>query len=62
MIEELDTEYTDEITCPYCGWVNNDSWEADENGITFCGKCEKDFEFTRNVEVTYSTYRLEENK
>lgn len=48
------------ITCPYCGWEDNDSWEFDEDeGVVTCGSCEKEFNVTRNIEVTYSTSRIE---
>lgn len=55
---DIDTTLTEYITCPYCGWVDIDSWEQDDNGITWCGNCDLGFEFCRNVEVTYSTYKL----
>jgi hypothetical protein len=37
---DIDTTYTENITCPYCGWVDIDSWEQDDNGITCCGNCD----------------------
>ena len=58
---EIDNEYTKDITCPYCGWTNGDSWEEGENvndgslGIMTCGGCEKSFLASRNMEITYST-------
>ena len=53
------------IKCPYCEWEDNNSWEFDQDeGTTECGGCEKEFNVTRNIEVTYSTSRIacEHNK
>lgn len=50
-----------EITCPYCGWKDRDSWESGDSGTMDCGNCDKQFTFERNVDVTYTTYRDEED-
>lgn len=53
------------IKCPYCGYEDEDSWEFDqEEGTTECKNCEKEFNVTRNIEVTYSTSKIacEDNK
>jgi len=48
------------ITCPYCGWEDEDSWEfGEDEGTATCGSCEKEFNVTREIEVTYSTSRIE---
>lgn len=53
-------EYKSNIICPYCGWVDNDSWELDEDdGINECGSCEKEFNVSREIEISYSTSRIE---
>ena len=31
MGKEINHEYTEEITCPYCGEELSDSWEEEEN-------------------------------
>lgn len=49
-----DTDYTDEVVCPHCGYEHSDSWEMSE-GHHECGDCCRPFEITQNVEVTYST-------
>ena len=55
----MEHNYESNITCPYCGWEDNDSWEFDqEDGTVECGGCEKEFNVSRNVEVTYSTSRI----
>jgi len=64
-LEEIDTDYTREAVCPYCGWENSDSWElrldGDGDSTTIkCGECEKEFKVYLNLEVTYSTEKIEE--
>lgn len=66
-VEEFDTDYTRDITCPYCGYENNDSWEVfgpnDGDGDvteTSCGRCDKEFTVQLNVRVTYSTEKKKE--
>lgn len=59
-MSEIDHEGTYETVCPYCGYVNRDSWELDDNGEQWCGGCEREFRYERHVDVTYSTKRLEE--
>lgn len=57
-------EYENNIKCPYCNWEDKDSWELQEDeDIVTCGSCEKDFNVTRDIEVTYSTSKIkcEEN-
>lgn len=56
---EVNCEYTDEITCPWCGYTMTDSWElSDDGGYYECYDCDKDFAYTRNIEVTYSTSKV----
>jgi hypothetical protein len=57
---EIDHEYTNEVVCPYCGYVENDSWECDDDGEMECGSCEKPFDMTRHKSVSYSTFKKEE--
>jgi hypothetical protein len=56
---EIDTEYTDFITCPYCGYEDRDSWEVDfgnsECTEIQCVNCEKEVSVTRIVNITYTT-------
>ena len=49
-------EYESELICPYCGSIKLDMWEYSENNGTIeCGSCGMDYEFERQVEVTYSS-------
>lgn len=53
----------DEITCPYCGNEETDSWECDfgDEGDYdhICGECGNTFLYNRSVEVSYSSWRKE---
>jgi sarcosine oxidase delta subunit len=64
MSEDIDCEGTDEVVCPYCGYVHSDSWElGGDSGEDRCSGCEKFFSWTRNVSVSYSTSKdCEKNK
>lgn len=55
----MEYKYESNIKCPYCGWEDQDSWEFDqEEGTTECGGCEREFNVTREIEVTYSTSKI----
>jgi transposase len=58
---EIDTEYTDFITCPCCGYEDKDSWEVDfgNNECTEieCSNCGKEMGVARNVSVSYTSYK-----
>ena len=56
-MSKIDCEYVNEITCPYCGWQDRDSWEMnDDYDEEFtCGECDEIFAVSRHIEVTYSS-------
>ncbi|GGN64422.1 hypothetical protein [Oceanobacillus indicireducens] len=59
---EEEPEWTDEITCPWCGYELGDSWElADSDDECECNNCDKIFSYERHIEVTYSSSRVEED-
>ena len=59
-----DTDCTDEVVCPYCGYEHSDSWEysmkhdGDETEIE-CNDCNKKFIANLNVEYSYSTSKTD---
>jgi uncharacterized CHY-type Zn-finger protein len=54
--ESLETFNESEITCPICGHEIGDSWEyLDDSGVEICEECGAKLEWSRMVEVTYST-------
>ena len=62
---EYDTDYTREITCPYCGYVFSDSWEVNQVEMEWeeeidCMRCGKEFLASKEVSITYSTQKIEE--
>lgn len=58
-MKKINTDYTRNATCPWCGYENVDSWEL-EDGEYDCGSCEKPFVVERQIEVTYSTFKPKE--
>ena len=58
--KEIDHRYTAEIVCPHCGYEFRDSFEFDDDGITECYECEESFSFERQVDITYSTNKIDE--
>ena len=60
----INTEYTNEIVCPFCGYEFCDSWEYGDGfnedlglieylGLIECKSCEKKFYATKHISVTY---------
>jgi hypothetical protein len=52
-------EYERDIICPYCDHKFSDSWEYNEDDEEVeCVSCDKAFWLVVDVEVTYSTSRI----
>lgn len=51
-----DKAFENNITCPYCNYVEKDSWERkyDEDEEE-CSQCGGIFSYERNIEITYSS-------
>lgn len=59
--DEDETTSTNEMICPYCGDENTDSFEyGEDEGERVCGKCSREFNYIREITITYSTGRSEE--
>ena len=59
-MSKIEHDYTIEVVCPYCGYTFSDSWEIqDDDGEMECYDCEKEFNYYRNIEVTYCTSKKE---
>ncbi len=56
-LEPSDREYKNNLTCPYCGYVDNDSWElsSDCEEEHECGRCGGVMSYERIVTVEYSS-------
>lgn len=62
---EIDCELTDDVVCPYCGYVHSDSWEINfghgldgETNVS-CDDCGKEFCCTRSITVYYTSTPIE---
>jgi protein-arginine kinase activator protein McsA len=54
--DEYKTFAEDEMICPYCGYVGTDSCEySEDEGVRECGRCGKEYDYVREVKVSYST-------
>jgi transcription elongation factor Elf1 len=64
--EEIENLYNRRLTCPYCGHVETDSWEIaaggedGDIGQTNCGECNREYEYTINVDITYSSNKIKD--
>lgn len=61
--EETETDFEDEVVCPYCGFRIKDEENDFVNwgeGDYECPECGKTFEFEAHIEVTYSTRRKQQ--
>ena len=51
----IESSYTDELVCLYCGHTQRDSWEYSESGPATCGECEKEFMYTMECTRTFTS-------
>ena len=65
--EKVETMREDEAECPYCGWRAELSHEYMAEGavngdftIVKCHICDKLFQLTFNITLTFTTERMEE--
>lgn len=55
---EIETDFTDEIICPFCGYIFSDSWEYNHtDDMADCPECGKRFELEIDESVTYTTQK-----
>jgi len=55
---EIDTYYTSEIVCPWCGYEYQDSWAFEPSATARgeqCQNCEQTFWWETDIEVTYTS-------
>ena len=67
--KKIDHEYTDEVTCPYCGeTIDNsdademfgDSWGDGAETDFECDSCGRKFSAQMSISVTYTTKKIEQ--
>ena len=55
-LEPEDKDYTDNLTCPYCGYEDSNSWElGDSDDEHQCGQCCATISYERVVTVEYNS-------
>lgn len=56
----MEHNYESNIKCPYCDWEDEDSWEfGEDEGTVTCGRCDEEFNVVREIEVTYSSSKID---
>ena len=56
--EKYVTQYTPDAVCPYCGYLEPDSWEYKHDSADVnCNECGELFYYQREVTTTYCTKR-----
>ena len=56
----INHRYTDDLVCPYCGWIDLDSWERSEAAdSTQCGECEKHFRYETETTRTFTSEKVD---
>jgi transcription elongation factor Elf1 len=59
MSDSFRHHFTKTVTCPHCGHAERYSTERlndnTQDGEDVCGECDKDFVWSANIEITYST-------
>lgn len=53
--EKYEIDCTDEITCPLCGHVHSDSWEWSPSGPVDCHFCDQEFDYEKDISISYSS-------
>jgi transcription elongation factor Elf1 len=63
-VSEIDTDYTNQPVCPYCGHEERDAWEIDfgpgldGDTTTSCGNCGEDYFCSREATIRYTTEKV----
>ena len=58
-MSDRDTTYTDLVTCPHCGYVDNDSYEYSSEGEWNCVSCDGPFFLEIHQRICYSTAKVD---
>lgn len=57
--QDHDTEDTEYMVCPHCGYADYDSAEfRNDEDTRDCGGCGLEFSYTREVQITYTTEKV----
>jgi DNA-directed RNA polymerase subunit RPC12/RpoP len=55
-LKEKNTEDTDEIVCPHCFYVFEESWGFNDDADVDCYRCGDNFKLKTSYVTTYTTY------
>jgi len=59
---DIADDYTSNITCPYCGYADGNSWESDDSEDNYiCPNCGSIFSYERQVTVEYYCSPVKKN-
>jgi len=62
ILNDIETSYQNYITCPYCGWVDKESWRHSKNDQLTCKDCNRLFKIKRDEVIVYSTFKISKGK
>lgn len=54
-MDEINTDYTEDIICPFCGYVFTDSWELDDEAEVDCPECDATFDLEVGITTWYTS-------
>jgi hypothetical protein len=61
-VKNFDTDFTNNMVCPHCGYEDGDCWEYGmkdgEELQTECHSCGKKFSVTCYISINYSTEKV----
>ena len=55
--EEIDSDWTNDLICPYCGHKIHDDGDLEEEGTELCSNCEQEFTYQVHYLVRYSSQK-----
>lgn len=59
--KEIDTYYTDDVVCPYCGCKHQMDCDFHTGDNEYnCAECERDFVFEPSYSVSFCSWTMEE--
>ena len=61
MSKEIDCEYTDDLVCPHCWYVEEWNWDIYENSTEWtweCWECGKEFKRNVDFSVSFSSEKI----
>lgn len=57
--DEVEETNDEDFICPYCGYIDRDAFELDDEGEKKCGRCNSKIRYHREVYVKYVVEPIE---